>query len=111
MVTLAETPAERTHDDRRLFPRMHASGIVSGHRFGRKKEGVAALDIDLRDISISGVSGWVDAALDPGDKVHLSFPADGFKRGFNTFGKVIRCDVRATGYQVAIQFDRLLTQQ
>ncbi len=100
---------EPMHDDRRVFPRMKVSGTVHGHRFGTGTEALAAVSIDLRDISISGVSGWANRELTRGDRLHIHFPADGFKRGFNTFGKVVRCDAKATGYSVAIQFDKLLT--
>ncbi|MBC7782329.1 MAG: PilZ domain-containing protein [Burkholderiales bacterium] len=111
MVSMHETPIlHRTHDDRRTFPRMTASGSVTGYGLGTRSTRVAPVHIELRDISVSGVSGWSDRNLRRGERVHINFPADGFKRGFNTFGKVVRCDARATGYQVAIQFDQLLRQ-
>lgn len=92
------------HDDRRMFSRRPAYGtidaiITTDHE---------PIHVELRDLSVGGVGGLMNRAVSRGASVMLSFPPEGFSRGFNTRGKVVRCEPSATGYRVGIQFDRLL---
>ena len=42
-----------------------------------------------------------------GERVAIFFPAQGTKRGWDAFGRVIRCDPGNFGYRVAVEFDPL----
>lgn len=90
------------HDDRRMFRRVPASGSVPGERVSRQR---TPLQLELRDLSVGGVSGWSNVPLSRGERLVLSFPPAGRNPGRNTSGKVVRAEPTATGYAVAIEFD------
>lgn len=92
------------HDDRRTFPRRPAHGTIDGII----SAGHDPIHVELRDLSVCGVGGFTNRMVARGASVVLSFPPEGLDCGFNTRGKVVRCEPSATGYRIGIQFDRLL---
>lgn len=91
-------------DERRLFPRRPIYGSINGLVTSNHQP----IQLELRDWSVSGVGGYTNRMIHRGASVTLSFPPDGFKKGFNARGKVVRCEPSATGYRIGIQFDHLL---
>lgn len=98
------TEAIVAHDDRRMFARRPAHGTIDGLVTSDHEP----IHVELRDLSVGGVGGYTNRAVSHGASVMLSFPPEGMSRGFNTRGKVVRCEPSATGYRIGIQFDRLL---
>jgi len=98
------TTSTIAHDDRRMFTRRPARVEVHAS-LARDGE---PLHLELRDLSVGGVGAWTTKPIPAGEKLSFSFPPEGFNRGFNTRGKVVRCEPSAMGYRIGVQFDRLL---
>jgi hypothetical protein len=96
------------HDERRVFPRRPASGSASALRLAppRNSENDATLELQLRDISVGGVSGYAPVPVNRGERVTVFFSTESVKRPFAADGRVVRCDASQSGYCVAIAFDR-----
>lgn len=90
------------HDERRMFRRVPASGTVPGARLSEPR---TPIQLELRDLSVGGVSGWSNVPLSRGERLVLSFPPAGRNPGRNASGKVVRAEAAATGHAVAIEFD------
>ena len=115
MVTLLETPVIRLADsgpERRIFPRNQAHGTIHGQRLDRSNPLVRRsphFAMALRDLSVGGVSGWSQTQLKAGERLLLVFPPEGFNRGFEMRGRVVRCDEsNSMGYRIAIEFEATL---
>ncbi len=91
-------------DDRRMFARRPARVDVHAC-IARDGE---PLQMEVRDLSVGGVGAWTNRAIARGETIAFSFPPEGFQRGFNTRGKVVRCEPSATGFRIGVEFDRLL---
>lgn len=91
-------------DERRLFVRRPAYGSINGIVTSDHQP----IRVELRDWSVGGVGGYTNRMIHRGASVMLSFPPEGFNKGFNARGKVVRCEPSATGYRIGIQFDQLL---
>lgn len=87
-----------------MFSRRPAYGGVDGIVTSEHEP----IHVELRDLSVCGVGGLTNRSVSRGASVMLSFPPEGLNRGFNTRGKVVRCEPSATGYRIGIQFDRPL---
>ena len=96
------------HDDRRVFPRRPARGRASAIRLSLppKSREETTLDLDLRDISAGGVSGYVQQPVKAGERVTLFFDGAMTQKPFAADGRVVRCDTSHFGYCVAVAFDR-----
>lgn len=114
MATLIETPVIRLADsgpERRMFPRQQAYGHIHGQRLDRNIPAVRRnphLALNLRDISVGGMSAWTQVELQVGERLLLFFPPEGFHKGFDIRGRVVRCEQSALGFRVGIAFEATL---
>ena len=95
--------------ERRMFPRKALSLTIEGRRIDHA---VAArqhpqLCLALRDLSVGGLSALVDVPVIAGERLSVSFPPQGLNRGWEAFGRVIRCQPSGAGYRIAVEFDAL----
>ena len=65
------------------------------------------LSLSLRDLSAGGLSALSDTPIDAGERVSLFFPPHGPMRGWDAYGRVVRCEASTFGYRVAVEFDTL----
>jgi hypothetical protein len=93
--------------ERRLHERHPISGCVEGRRVDHSIEAQRhpRVSLSLRDMSDGGLSALADLPLMVGERLHVSFPPRGIRRGWNVPGRVLRCRPSGAGYRVAIEFD------
>lgn len=95
--------------ERRVFPRreMHISiaGMRLDHSIPARRQPMLALDV--RDVSVGGLSALSDTALAPGELISVSFPSRGLHSGWDARGRVVRCERGALGYRVAVEFESI----
>ena len=93
--------------DRRMFPRKEVHAHVEARRMDHSVEArrQPQISLALRDLSIGGLSALTDIPLNRGERVAVFFPPQGISRGWDAYGKVIRCEPSATGYRLAMEFD------
>jgi hypothetical protein len=100
--------AAKQHE-RRVFPRKEIHARIEGRRMDHSlsvyKQPTVSLAV--RDLSAGGLSAISDTPLYPGERVTVFFPPQGIKRGWDAYGRIIRCEPSALGYRVAIEFDAL----
>jgi len=65
------------------------------------------LSLALRDLSYGGLCASSDIPLDAGERISIFFPPNGPNRGWDAYGRVIRCQPSTFGYRIAVQFDSL----
>lgn len=98
-----------TDADRRIFPRTD----VVGHAHGKRLGYLASLrqwprvDMEIRDLSLGGMSGLSTVPLKKGEKLTMHVQLEPNTGEWEARGRVVRCDVSATGYRVAVSFDSL----
>ena len=62
----------------------------------------------LRDVSLGGLAGMSNMPIGRGERITVFFPPEGPARGWDAYGRVIRCEPsQAGGYRVAVAFDPL----
>src|SRR3954452_24895074 len=95
--------------DRRMFPRKEVHARIEARRMDHSIDARRQpnLSLALRDLSIGGLSAIIDVPLRRGERVSVFFPPQGISRGWDAFGKVVRCEPSATGYRLAMEFDPL----
>ncbi|HEX8522723.1 MAG TPA: PilZ domain-containing protein [Tepidisphaeraceae bacterium] len=95
--------------DRRMFPRKEVHAHVQGKRVDHTVEALREplMTMALRDVSLGGLSAITDVPLKRGERVLVSFPAQGVSRGWDAQGRVIRCEPSAMGYRLAMEFDQV----
>src|SRR5579862_5167069 len=88
-----EADSQNPWADRRVFPRKEIHAQVQGHRLDHTIEArqEPRLSLQLRDLSLGGLSALADRPLNKGEHLTVSFPAQGTLRGWDAYGKVIRC--------------------
>jgi hypothetical protein len=113
MVALMNAPlmrlVEDSERDRRLFPRKEWHTRVEGKRLDHS---VVAhrephLSLALRDVSLGGLSAISQLPVLTGERIAVFFPPEGLRRGWDAYGRVLRCDPSALGYRIAVEFDPL----
>ena len=104
-----EIADEQHRRERRIFPRREVTMTVAGTRLDHSipARRQPALAMDVRDLSVGGLSALTETPLMPGELIAVTFPAEGLKMGWNACGRVIRCSPSALGYRVAVEFDML----
>jgi hypothetical protein len=65
------------------------------------------LSLALRDLSLGGLSAISQTPLGPGERLTVFFPPQGTTRGWDAYGRVLRCEPSGFGYRVAGEFDPL----
>ena len=102
-------PADEAGAERRMFERKQVHARVEGHRcdhtIAARREPVVSLA--LRDLSVGGLSAISGTPLERGERVTVFFPPQGIRRGWDAYGRVLRCEPSAVGYRVALEYDPL----
>ena len=96
--------------ERRMFPRKEVSFRVEGRRLDHAIEArqMPHLSFSLKDISIGGLAAMSTTEVRRGERVTVFFPPEGPARGWDAYGRVIRCEPSpAGGYRIAVAFDPL----
>ena len=112
MVAVLKMPSpfkEATGAERRVFPRKEIHARVESKRMDHTIEARQNphLSLALRDLSLGGLSAISDIAIKAGERLSVFFPPQGTNRGWDAFGRVIRCDPSGMGFRVAVEFDPL----
>ena len=95
--------------ERRVFERKEIQARVQGQRLdhsipARQQPHVS---LALRDLSIGGLSAISTQPMDAGERVAVFFPPQGVNRGWDAYGRIIRCDPSHFGYRVAVEFEQI----
>jgi hypothetical protein len=112
MTAMMRMPSYTSADDwsnRRMFPRREVRTEVEGRRRDHTIEARQdpRLKLMLRDLSLGGLSAISDRPLGKGEHLTIIFPPNGNQRGWDAFGRVLRCDASSLGYRLAMEFDPL----
>jgi hypothetical protein len=114
MVAMLKMPVSEYLSDegvseRRVFQRKPTHGVAQGRRIDHTLSARQnpRLTLDLRDLSVGGLSAIADYPLDRGERLGVFVQGFGMARGWDAFGRVVRCEPSALGYRVAIEFDSL----
>jgi hypothetical protein len=95
--------------ERRIFERKDVQMRVEARRLDHSLQALRRQQVSfsLRDLSLGGCSATTDIPMEYGEKVTLFFPPTGPNRGWDAYGRVVRCDPSSLGYRVAVEFDPL----
>jgi hypothetical protein len=96
--------------ERRMFPRKDVSVRVQGKRLDHSIDArqQPQLSFMLRDVSLGGLAAVSDTPVGRGERITVFFPPEGPARGWDAYGRIIRCEPSQTGgYRVAVAFDPL----
>lgn len=96
--------------ERRIFPRKEVTVRVEGKRLDHSIEArqQPILSFMLRDVSLGGLAGMSNNPIGRGERITVFFPPEGPARGWDAYGRVIRCEPSQTGgFRVAVEFDPL----
>lgn len=106
---IALMPATAEGAERRMFPRRAWRASVEGRRLDHSipARQQPQLTLELRDLSVGGLSALTQLPLARGERVAVFFPPQGIQRSWSACGQVVRCEPTALGYRVALQFDPL----
>ena len=112
MVALLRKPYQirpETGVERRVFPRKEIHSRIDGMRLDHslKAHRQPQVSLALRDLSLGGMSAISQMPLDHGERVTVFFPPQGHMRGWDAYGRVLRCEPSGMGYRVAVEFDPL----
>lgn len=112
MVAMLHQPMKigpETGAERRIFPRKEVHAHIEGKRLDHSIVAHRAphLSLALRDLSLGGLSAITQTPLQKGERITVFFPPQGTSRGWDAYGKVLRCDASSMGYRVAMEFDPL----
>jgi PilZ domain len=105
----ASTTSEARGADRRIFPRKENHSRVESRRVDHSIDAQRdpQLSLALRDLSLGGLSAITHLPLHAGEKLAVYFPPQGASRGWDAYGRVIRCEPSSMGYRIAVEFDPL----
>ena len=112
MVALLKMPMKigpESGAERRMFPRKEIHARVEGKRMDHS---IVAhlqphLSLSLRDLSFGGLSALSQTPLERGERLTVFFPPQGNNRGWDAYGRVLRCEPSSIGYRIAVEFDPL----
>jgi hypothetical protein len=112
MVALMKSPMQigpKSGAERRIFPRKEIHARVDGMRLDHTIEAhrQPQLSLAVRDLSLGGMSALTNTPLNDGERVSVFFPPQGAMRGWDAYGRVLRCEPSTMGYRVAVEFDPL----
>ena len=101
------TPPPADADERRVFPRREFQVRVEGKRLDHSipARQQPHLTLALRDLSLGGLSAISQQPLGRGERLAVFFPPHGSLRGWDAYGRVVRCEPSTFGYRVAVEFD------
>ena len=113
MVALVSSPLSISGSsgaERRMFPRKEVNVRVEGKRLDHSIEArqMPHLSLSLKDVSLGGLAAMTSSPISRGERITVFFPPEGPARGWDAYGRVVRCDASpAGGYRVAVAFDPL----
>lgn len=114
MVALERTPKlklwnEEPQDNRRIFGRIERHFCVEARRISHSLSALRQprLMLEVRDLSLGGISALSQQPIEQGEKVTIFFPSRNAQPAWDAYGRVVRCEASATGYRVAVEFDPL----
>jgi hypothetical protein len=93
-----------------MFPRKEINVRVEGRRLDHSIDArqQPQLSLMLRDVSLGGLAAHSDRPVHRGEQVSVFFPPQGPARGWDAYGRIIRCDPAPSGgYRLAVAFDPL----
>jgi hypothetical protein len=93
-----------------MFPRKEVAVRIEGKRLDHSVDArqQPQLSLMLRDVSLGGLSAMTERQVGRGERITVFFPPEGAARGWDAYGRVIRCDAsQAGGYRLAVAFDPL----
>jgi|GEM_PF-3516177 len=95
--------------ERRVFERKEIHCRVEARRIDHDVTALRSphLSLAIRDVSFGGLSAITQVPLLQGERVSVFFPPQGINRGWDAYGKVVRCEPSSFGYRVAMAFDPL----
>jgi hypothetical protein len=95
--------------ERRVFVRKDVRDRVEARRVDHSllARRQPHLSLSLRDLSVGGLSAITDVRLEEGERLAVFFPPQGFRSGWDAYGRVVRCEASALGYRVAVEFESL----
>jgi hypothetical protein len=112
MVALLRNPLQigpDTRAERRMFPRKEIHARVDGmrldHTIPARRQ--PQLSLALRDLSLGGLSAISQTPIESGERISVFFPPQGATRGWDAYGRVLRCEPSGMGYRLAVEFDPL----
>lgn len=110
MVALLAQPMRLVPDagrERRVFPRTPSRGSIQTRRLDHDLSARQhpSLIMQLRDVSVGGLSAIADVPLNRGERINVHFAANDIRSGWAAYGRVLRCTPSAAGYRVAVEFD------
>src|SRR5690606_23782998 len=93
--------------ERRVFPRVPAQGTIQTRRLDHDLSARRnpTLFMQLRDVSVGGLSAISDVPLKRGERVNVHYAGNGLRSSWAAYGRVLRCDPSGAGYRVAVEFD------
>ncbi len=95
--------------DRRIFPRqpvsLHVTGRRMDHSVNARRD--PCLHLSLKDVSVGGLCATSQTPVQVGEHIAVFFPPEGFSRGWDAYGRVLRVETEKAGYKIAVSFDRL----
>jgi hypothetical protein len=112
MVALLKMPNRFTApkpSERRAFVRKECHARVEGKRLDHTLDACKEphMSLALRDLSVGGLSAITDRPLKRGERVSVFFPPHGPMRGWDAYGRIVRCEPSTMGYRIAVEFDAL----
>jgi hypothetical protein len=112
MVALVRTPQALEYEprfERRLFGRRGVQLQVEARRLDHSVQArrQPRLTLEVRDLSLGGMSGISDYPIEEGEHLSVLFPPRAGLPAWNGFGRVVRCEPSALGFRVAVEFDPL----
>src|SRR4051794_16609321 len=109
MLLLRREKTEAPSTDLRMFARAEQKMVAEAHRLDHSlmAHRQPRLRLAVRDLSVNGMSAICEQPVEKGEHVGVSFPAEGGRRGWGAYGRVVRCEPSATGYRLAVEFDPL----
>ena len=95
--------------ERRIFGRRRVNVTADARRLDHT---VAArreprVKLMVKDLSLGGLAAVSATKVECGEFVGVTFPPELGQRGWNAFGRVIRCEAGDEGYHVAVEFEAL----
>ena len=109
MLLLRGDNSEAPSTDLRMFARAEQKIVAEAHRLDHSlfAHRQPRLRLAVRDLSVNGMSAISEQPVEKGEHVGVSFPAEGGRRAWGAYGRVVRCEPSATGYRLAVEFDPL----
>ena len=109
MVAVLKMPSSFKIDpaERRVFNRKEIQARVQGKRLDHTLPALQQphVSLALQDLSLGGLSAISTQPMAAGERLAVFFPPQGASRGWDAYGRIIRCDASHFGYRVAVEFD------